>query len=66
MLATIIDPRFKIVMLEPHEVDSAKEIFKIEVETLRTPPPDTNITNETAEHTLETNISSLWDIQLNL
>lgn len=61
-LATIIDPRFKIVMLEPHEVDAAKEIFKIKIETLRTPQHDTSIPNETTEHTLQTNNSSLWDI----
>ena len=65
MLATIIDPRFKIVMLEPHEVDAAKEILKIEVEALRTPPSNIQITNETteqSEHTLEPSKSSLWDI----
>jgi len=62
MLATIIDPRFKIVMLEPHEVDAAKELLKIEVEALRTPPSNIQITNETTENTLEPSKSSLWDI----
>jgi len=62
ILATIVDPRFKIVMLEPYEVDAAKEILKIEVETFKTPPTNTNIINETTEHTLEPSKSSLWDI----
>ncbi|XP_025197423.1 zinc finger BED domain-containing protein 4-like [Melanaphis sacchari] len=62
MVNPILYPRFKIVMLEPHEVDAAKEILKIEVEAFRTPPSNLQIINETTEYTLEPSKSSLWDI----
>jgi len=40
MLATIIDPRFKSVMIELHEVDAPKKIFKTEVEIHKILTPD--------------------------
>jgi len=35
LLATVIDPRFKTILMEPYEVEKVKHLLTTEVESLR-------------------------------
>ncbi|CAI6355209.1 unnamed protein product [Macrosiphum euphorbiae] len=63
LLATVIDPRFKTILMESYEVETVKDLLTREVESLRLTGDILEVTEQNIlPITVPVSTNSLWDI----